>query len=65
MKDNNLKGGEKEMELMIPVKHFACLRCKHVWQPRPGATDYPRMCPKCKSLRWDKPLKPQENNELK
>lgn len=42
------------MDLMIPVKHYVCLRCKHTWQPRPHITEYPRACPKCHSIRWDK-----------
>ena len=27
-----------------------CERCGHSWQPK----DTPRMCPKCKSLYWNK-----------
>jgi len=58
MTKENMKGGENEMNeqapLMIEVEHHHCLKCGHVWQPRKGRTDYPRICPKCKSLRWDK-----------
>ena len=29
---------------------LTCLRCGHVWTPK---TDDVRICPKCKSARWD------------
>lgn len=40
------------METEIKLPTFTCLRCGHIWIPR--KTDYPRMCPKCKSVLWDK-----------
>lgn len=55
--ENNNQQDKKEvsaMEIMIKVKHYVCNKCGHTWQPRPGATDYPRMCPGCKSIKWDK-----------
>jgi len=30
-----------------------CLRCLHQWIPRQGDV---RLCPKCKTVNWDKPL---------
>lgn len=29
-----------------------CKKCGHIWLPREG-TGRPRICPKCKSARWD------------
>lgn len=37
-------------ETRTMVIHFACKRCGHSWKPR-GA-QAPRLCPKCKSVRW-------------
>ncbi len=28
-----------------------CLRCGHVWYPKPGTT--PKVCPRCKSYKWN------------
>ena len=39
----------------ITVAGHKCERCGHEWVPRPG--DTPRICPKCKSARWDTPRK--------
>lgn len=36
----------------LPV--MQCKRCPHKWIPRITPV---RMCPKCKSLRWDTPRK--------
>ena len=33
-----------------------CEQCGHDWLPR-VAGERPGLCPKCKSLRWDKPKK--------
>ena len=39
------------------VTAFRC-RCGHEWTPRPlSSTERPRVCPKCKSPRWDQPYK--------
>jgi Zn finger protein HypA/HybF involved in hydrogenase expression len=38
------------VKLRIPT--LTCLRCGHRWVPR--QTDV-RICPKCKSARWDVP----------
>lgn len=41
-----------------------CLKCGHVWLPR-VATEKPRICPKCKSVRWDiGPVKPKAESEV-
>lgn len=40
-----------------------CKKCNHVWLPR-AATGKPRICPNCKSARWDVgPAKAKENEE--
>ncbi len=37
-----------------------CLKCGHVWLPR-ADTEKPRICPKCKSARWN--LGPVQNKK--
>jgi len=34
---------------------LTCKRCGHQWRPRQVDV---RMCPKCKSVRWDEAKKP-------
>jgi len=38
----------KDMKIRVP--QLTCLRCGHNWIPR---TSDVRICPKCKSARWD------------
>lgn len=38
------------------VEALKCEQCGHVWLPR-RSNERPGLCPKCKSLRWDKPKK--------
>ncbi len=35
------------------VMALKCEQCGHIWLPR--SDERPGLCPKCKSLRWDKP----------
>jgi predicted Zn-ribbon and HTH transcriptional regulator len=35
------------------IRGYRC-RCGHEWVNR-GATERPRVCPKCKSANWDRP----------
>jgi predicted Zn-ribbon and HTH transcriptional regulator len=37
------------------IRGYRC-RCGHEWVNR-GATERPRVCPKCKSANWDRPKK--------
>jgi predicted Zn-ribbon and HTH transcriptional regulator len=39
--------------MKIKLDGYQCQKCGHEWAPR-NKKDYPRMCPKCKSVRWDK-----------
>ncbi len=40
-----------------------CKKCDHVWLPR-ATTEKPRICPNCKSARWDVgPLQPKTPKE--
>ena len=39
---------------MVPLLGCRC-RCGHEWLPRGG--EKPRVCPKCKSPNWDRPMK--------
>lgn len=41
----------------IQLWGWKCERCEHVWVPRDGAKEEPRVCPKCKSPYWNKPRK--------
>lgn len=44
----------------ITLKGWQCERCNHKWVPR--ETEYPRVCPKCKSPYWDKPRQTKIKN---
>jgi len=35
---------------MIDVPELTCKRCGHSWTPR---SNDPRMCPRCKSYKWN------------
>ena len=39
----------------VRAKVLLCSQCGHKWFPR--TTQKPGLCPKCKSLRWDRPRK--------
>jgi len=51
------------MQVMISKPHYLCNKCGHIWMGRLGATEYPRMCPNCKSLRWDKEKKASQDKQ--
>lgn len=37
---------------------FRCLRCGHYWDRRnEDEKEKPKVCPRCKSFSWDKPIK--------
>ncbi len=38
---------------LINVKQLKCQKCRHTWIPRKKEI---RICPKCKTAYWDKPL---------
>ena len=40
----------------IMLKGYQCERCRHKWVPR-NESDFPTVCPKCKSPYWNKPKK--------
>lgn len=47
-------------EIVITLPGYRCERCGHQWVARhprgmPDADPRPRICPKCKSARWDSP----------
>jgi predicted Zn-ribbon and HTH transcriptional regulator len=44
-------------KIRITVDGYRCERCGHQWIPR-SPKEEPRMCPKCKSVRFDQPRKP-------
>ena len=39
---------------MVKLRKLKCKRCEHEWLPR---TEYPTVCPNCKSPYWDTPRK--------
>ena len=41
----------------VSIPGFECSRCGHVWVARGDAV--PKLCPRCKSPLWDKPIKPK------
>ena len=43
---------------VIRITRLTCRRCTHEWVPTKVDV---RICPKCKSARWDTP-RPQETN---
>jgi len=50
------KKGGKRMDAKLGrkmVEACHCEQCGHIWLPR--SEERPGLCPKCKSLRWDKP----------
>jgi len=49
-------------EIGIVDLHGCRCRCGHEWLPR-NIEDKPRVCPKCKSPNWDKPLRKTRINE--
>ncbi len=38
---------------IVMIEGRRCLQCEYKWVPR--GEGRPALCPKCKSLRWDKP----------
>jgi len=38
----------------IKKKGFRCLKCGNEWIPR-KKNSLPRVCPKCRSYKWDEP----------
>jgi DNA-directed RNA polymerase subunit M/transcription elongation factor TFIIS len=43
------------MKDITQVTLYICDRCSHEWQPKKDIV--PKMCPKCKSLLWNKGAK--------
>jgi predicted Zn-ribbon and HTH transcriptional regulator len=39
---------------MVRIPTLKCKRCGHAWIPRIADV---RLCPKCKTARWDEPKK--------
>lgn len=38
----------------MTLPKLKCLRCGHEWHPRDD--DLPKVCPKCKSKYWNRPV---------
>ena len=41
----------------ILIEGFLCERCGYRWVPRQNPDKEPKVCPKCKSVYWNKPRK--------
>jgi hypothetical protein len=46
---------------IVPLMGCRC-RCGHEWLPRND--EKPRVCPKCKSPNWDRPMKQSHKRPL-
>lgn len=52
----------KKMEQALATNYYFCKKCGHFWKARLG--HYPRMCPRCKTVRWnDENVKPSRRQE--
>jgi DNA-directed RNA polymerase subunit RPC12/RpoP len=47
----------------ITVMGYRCERCGHEWIPRGNVDEEPKMCPACKSVRWNSPRKTEMTYE--
>jgi len=47
----------------ITVMGYRCERCGHEWIPRGSADEEPKICPSCKSARWNSPRKTESSYE--
>ena len=56
-----LKEGIGKSVLIIGHK---CYRCDHAWRPH-DLDKPPRVCPKCKSPYWDRPLSRKTSGKTK
>jgi predicted Zn-ribbon and HTH transcriptional regulator len=43
------------MKIIVREEKFKCCRCGYVWKPRDP--NNVKICPKCKSARFDEPKK--------
>lgn len=48
--------------MIIQINSLTCLRCGHVWVPKQVDV---RVCPKCKSYKWDKPKQEGSKDDRK
>jgi len=39
--------------MSLTIDRLRCLRCRHQWLPR--SSTLPKVCPRCKSTKWDVP----------
>ena len=49
------------MKFKTEVIKIKCERCRFIWQPR--NPDNVKICPKCKSARFDEPKKSKNENK--
>ena len=48
----------KDTPCTFLVTAYRCLRCGHEWVPMNlHQKEQPRMCPRCKTVNWDRPRK--------
>jgi len=49
-------------KVIVKVEKFKCLRCGFIWKPH--NPDNVRICPKCKSARFDEPKKKKSTGKI-
>ncbi len=43
----------ERMKTQITIWQYHCDKCFHVWQKQTNNDNEPRLCPKCKSVKWN------------
>lgn len=44
---------------------FVCDKCKHEWQNKTKRKHLPKMCPKCKTVNWNKKSEKTDGRHFK
>jgi len=58
MKKEKIKPLVEQMQM---IKIYSCKLCQHQWANRQQKV--PRLCPKCKSVRWNDEIEPIDKSE--
>ncbi len=43
----------ESMKTQITIWQYHCDKCFHVWQKQTNNDNEPRLCPKCKTVKWN------------
>ena len=63
-KSNILKSTYMYIMPIVRIEAFQCTRCKHIWMPRHGVKEKPKVCPSCKSPYWDIPRRSRGKRKI-